>query len=35
MKLLRWILEQPAHTVTAAILLFVLATLVGLVTGHS
>ena len=35
MKLLRRILERPAHTIAAAIILFAIAAIVGLLTGHS
>ena len=33
MKILRWILEQPAHAVVSAVTLFVIAALVGLLSG--
>lgn len=34
MKVLRWILDRPAHTIAAAIIVFAVATLVGLWGGH-
>lgn len=35
MKFVRWILDRPAHTIAAAIILFALAALAGLWGGHS
>ena len=35
MKIVRWILERPEHTVAVAIIVFAIATLVSLLGGHS
>ena len=35
MKLVRWILDRPTHTIALAIIVFAITTLAGLWGGHA